>query len=524
MTNTTENLGAALTVLGLEDEFLANGQLTTFPLLERGRIATTIVDEKLRLGRWETVIQMIYGGFGKADALFEGDRAQLRERILASLQQHPRTHHSFGQKTLDALVRANEIDLLFKLGTSIPLDYESFNNLMRSIPSEYLKDAVHGEERTRDFHKIAGKRALDEKEYGDALRHFTAIKDTASIATIFEQTMANQDSSLGLLESIALSDQAQREARLQQIVQYCLAVNPNVSRREGEAVEVFEMVRKQGIVLSDEQKAVLHARIAKEARTYDFDNKKIGKDPTLLLMWAKEHATTDPRHAYEIFKEQGFEGDEVLQAVREGLALEHYKNEHRVLEPYQVTELHLRRVYESAPFKVQVRIACHLRDKQKLQDLSRRAKKRGKFEDAYRFWVSGEGDMNGKYITAIRERLIRDAMKNDHDYMNMSFLADNDREGHIRAFDALMAQTENDKRHLEVAHGLAFKMGDEERTQRARERMFACSPEWALGCFGRKSRSDARDEKGINYVINTIASQHGVAPSTLKDLVVKYQE
>ena len=56
MTDTqTPNLGGALTALGLEDKFLANGELTNFPLLERGRLANAIIDEKLKAGKWQTL-------------------------------------------------------------------------------------------------------------------------------------------------------------------------------------------------------------------------------------------------------------------------------------------------------------------------------------------------------------------------------------------------------------------------------------------------------------------------------------
>ena len=50
------NLGRALTILGLEDKFLSNGELSNFPLLERGKIANDIISEKLNHGRWEKVV------------------------------------------------------------------------------------------------------------------------------------------------------------------------------------------------------------------------------------------------------------------------------------------------------------------------------------------------------------------------------------------------------------------------------------------------------------------------------------
>src|SRR3989344_4906059 len=117
MTNPTANLGSALTILGLEDQFLANGELTHLPLLERGRMASAIIDEKLRLGKLQTVVHMIYGG-GKADALFDGDRNELKARIVAAAQQRTNPDPGLTEFTLETLVKANEHDLLFRLAIS----------------------------------------------------------------------------------------------------------------------------------------------------------------------------------------------------------------------------------------------------------------------------------------------------------------------------------------------------------------------------------------------------------------------
>src|SRR3989344_6485389 len=129
------NLGRAITRLGLEDKFLANGELSRFPLADRGTIANEIIAEKLRLGRWQSVIKMMYGGLGKADALYEGDREELKASILKSAMENPGSGLEYPKgEIIDVLRRAGEADLLFRLATLMPnLKYGHFNEMVSSV-------------------------------------------------------------------------------------------------------------------------------------------------------------------------------------------------------------------------------------------------------------------------------------------------------------------------------------------------------------------------------------------------------
>ena len=527
MTDTqTPNLGGALTALGLEDKFLANGELTNFPLLERGRLANAIIDEKLKAGRWQTVVNMIYGG-GKADALFDGDRNELKARIVAAAQQRTNPDPGLTEFTLETLVKAKEHELLFRLATNTSLGYDDLMAVLSHIPAQYFKEDPQGTQKRRTIDQAAGQRALAEKRYDAAVSHFAAIGDTANLTTLFDQAISSDDSNVDIrmLEAIAVSDPSQKETRLQAIVSKYLTgeeVDPTQTRRGIGTLTMFKFVKVHGVELSPEQKATLYKRVVEEAQRYQFEkNQELATEQELLLPWARHHAISQPLEAYRVFVATGFEGDEVVAAVQAGLALERYRNEHRALDTSQVTEPHLKRAYEGAPFEVQVRIAYRLKDEPKLQDLSKRANKKGKFDEAYRHWVAGRGSLDGEYIARIRTKLIDDVVKKGYGYV--SFLATNDHAGQVEAFEALMAQGTGKGNHLDKAHKLAFTMGDEARTQRVREAMFSVNPAWALGFFkGNSSRK--RDERGIDYVINTVASQQGVEPSTLRELAMKYQE
>ncbi|MCH7813284.1 MAG: hypothetical protein IID40_04605 [Planctomycetes bacterium] len=110
------------------------------------------------------MVDMIYRGIGKADALFDGDRAQLREDIVRSAVEHPESKY-FGRETLDALSKARENDLLFGLATNMPLlDYDGFDAISRKIGRAFLEDPEHGAERSRVLDETGGRLALNENK------------------------------------------------------------------------------------------------------------------------------------------------------------------------------------------------------------------------------------------------------------------------------------------------------------------------------------------------------------------------
>jgi len=256
-------LGNALTALGIEDRFLSDGELTNFPLLERGRIANGIIAEKLRLGRWQTVVEMMYGGFGKADALYEGDRDQLRDDIVRTAVEHSKSARIHG--TIDVLAKAGENDLLFRLATNIPsLNYEDFMEATHGIDSSYFKDAAQGVQRKHTLHEIAGKKALAEGEYSAAFMHFDEIKDLEGLAQVFDATLAlrGRHSSGEWLERIALSDPAQEDDRLKRVVLSSLSdegggLNP---------LAAYELAKKYNVALTSKEVNALRKKGCRKYR------------------------------------------------------------------------------------------------------------------------------------------------------------------------------------------------------------------------------------------------------------------
>lgn len=533
-------LGNALTILGLEDKFLVNGMLANFPLAERGRIAQQIIDEKLRLGKWERVIEMIYGGFGKADALFEGDRDALNERIVASARDRPR--NGVTESVLTALIKADQHDLVFRLAVVAEEKYEFFRDVVQRIPRAYFKDPEQGKQRELAANRIGSEKALAEGRYDCALKHFAEVNDSEGIMQLFNMAIAADSStvSFGLLEAIAVADPSQKMSRLQTIVKRELSSKAD-EVKEGNGLPrvpsprfsyLYKLVREHNLSLTDEQKVLLRERVVEELGEYSITRDRFAEDTALQLLWARKNATSNPKKAYELFSRLGYEGEELILAVQEGLKLRYgecNRNVNGALIVDQVAEEHLRRASSNdLPFDVQVQIASHLKNKPSLQSLSREARERNEFDDAYHLWVAGEGDLDGEYIASLRARLIEEELKSEYPNVDGHFLASKDTAGTIQAYDALMEQqrTQGERRIdrlLKAAYNLAINMGDEERTQRTREAMFAINPDEALEVFKRGSREGERDKKGIAYIVDTVASAYGVEPSTLGKLVEQYR-
>ncbi len=510
------HLGNALTALGLEDKFLSNGELSNFPLVERGRIANGIITEKLRLGKWQGVVQMMYGGFGKADALYEGDRNELREGIFKSALEHPKSTQ-FGRETLEALSKAGESDLIFRLATNIPtLNYEDFNAVVSHVDSDYFNDAEQGAQRKQTLHQKAANKAMEEGKYDSAFHHFSEIGDTEGVSQAFDAVLTTEGrySSGELLERIALSDPSQKDERLKRVVL------SSISEEKGlNPLAAFQLYKKHCVDLSSDEIEALRGKVAEKASRYDIE-RKFANDPEERLLWAKKHTKDEPRLAYSIFRQQKLGGMQVIAAVKAGLSLEMYQNEERALSPSEVSETHLRRAYKSAPFDVKIKIASHLKDSEELRALSRQAHENGKLDTAYRLWVAGEGNLDEGYIDGIRTALIADGIENHFGYMTA--LDRSDKKGMAEAYDTLMS-TDKGRRtdNLRQAYEIALDLRNEERIQRAREEIVAISPEWAIRNFTSQTRGN--DERGLDYVLGVVSSQHGIEQGELKRLVQKYQ-
>lgn len=504
------NLGRALTVLGLEDKFLSNGELSNFPLVERGKIANNIISEKLSRGRWEKVVDMIFGGFGKADALYEGDREQLKNDIVKSAIEKTT---SINENTMRTLSKTGEKELLFRLATEIPsLEYETFNKLIGDRYFEIDED----NEKLKKLHIAGGKIALRENNYSAAFSHFNRIKDWSGIDKVFNEIIEGGFwNRVGgeLIEKIALSDPEKKEERLKKLA-------TAFSKRAGcSALYSYRIQKKYNIPLDEKELKKLKKGLARNLNMFDLSANISETELELRLDWAKNHAKSSPKTAYEIFEAQDYKGYFAVEAVIAGLD----KSSSYDIEAFTVNsvkEFYLRKAYEKTSFVVKVSIALHLKDKEKLKKLSREAYANKNLDQAYRLWIESGGDLKDEYIKNIREKLIDDGIKKGCGFIY--FLDKSDTEGIERAYDRLVSSKIGEKSHnLSRAYDLALELGDEDRIQRTRKAMTALSPTWALRHFVGYKKND---ERGINYVLENVASQNNLTVEELRNVFNKYSK
>lgn len=514
----SSGLGKALTMLHLEDKFLQNGELSNYSLSERGKIANDIISEKLSRGRWDSVIRMMYGGFGKADALYDGDRNKLREDIVNSALEHWDNH--IDNNLIGVLRKAGENDILFNLATKLPLKYEQFLEIRRGIDNDYFKNSEGGVEKEKILTEVQSKLAFAEGKYGEALRSFLEIGNSAGIDKFFKVVLSSNryygELNLPSVEEVALSDPSKKESRLRKLV---MSFSSGAIR----PLEALELQRKYNLKLSPKENEKIRGKIAKELSRYDLEKSLPKNESELRLLWAKEHAKSEPAKAYQIFNEQNYIGKEMNSAIISGLKLERRNNQERALDVRGVEENKLREVYPFVPFEVKVNIASHLNDKKSLIKLSKVANKNGELEKAYRLFVEGGGNLQDEYIDSIRKKIIKKDVEEHPGFL--SFLDKSDKIGMIEAYKALIKSSNGkDKGNLRRAYEFARLLADEEMIQETRKLMISFSPSWALDCFKSSLGGISPDEVGQDNVLSEVASSSGIDKDALEVIVKKYNK
>ncbi len=509
-------LGEALTTLGLEDKFLSNGELQKFPLVQRGALARGIIDEKLRLGRWHGVVEMMFGGLGKADALYEGDMDQLRDRIAQASAQ---SEEGVTDEIIRTLRKKEEYDLILRLIETHPkVSLKGLEAIRSHLPSEFFKEEA-GQQRMRRIEELGAAKAMVDGDYRSALYYYQRLENVSGIDTASDLVLDKSDIHYPeeYAEQIALRDPKQSDARLKKIVL-------SHSREGGLGpVSAFKMFKKHKVALSPKEQTALYESVAEKADRLAFERtRELNEDHAFLLLWAKKHAEKDPRAAFNIFNLNKYDGPEVAQAAKAGLAIKGYKEYERVhaLDVDEIPEPTLRAIYQESQFDVQVRIATHLKDSGLLQTLSRQASEKREYLNAYRLWLSSGESMDSDYPIGLKSKLIDDGLKNHFGSINLD---KTDITGNRLAFEALMQTSQGSNEFLSRAYDTAREIGDEALTQRAREAMVAVNPGWALRHFRGFRTGKITDPVGVDYVASVVAKQANVDPAQLRGILGKYE-
>ena len=507
------NLGRAVTSLGLDSDFLSRGGLESFSVPEKSQLVNGIVDENLKRGRWQAVVYMIYKDSSNISMLYDGDRSKLEDRILESAQKSAqRCPGQLTEETIRTLKDKGEQELLFRLATEAPFDYKNLQSLRNSI-GDYLSDPKQEAQRTKTLSLVLGRAAFEHKEFEDALRYFEEVKNTEGIGKIFEAVVSEKEgSSYGypkedILERAALADPTQKQSRLRGLVLAALPSKGNIS-----PWKAFQIFKKYGVLLSSGERNILYNRAAERVSIQDV---KKADDSELSLRCAKKNTDSDPRRAYLILNEEEPDGEDVLKAASSGIKYDgdFQKREYYGLPLSQISKVHLKKLLFKAPFDIRVNIARHFKDEKALKSLSKKALKDGNLDEAYNLWVEGKGNPEDPDISKIRTKLITGRVSgSEHRFLNFK----EDPVGAVEYYDALMNAGDFKK-----AHEIALDLGDEERTQRTREKILGGDLEKALSFFADFG-GEVKDRKGIEHVAEKVAETHNVPTESVREIITKY--
>jgi len=502
------NLGRAVTSLGLGSYFLSGGGLEGFSVSEKSQLVKGIVDENLKKGRWQVVVDMIYKDPSNIGILYDGDRSELEDRILESAQKCP---ESFIGETIRTLKNKGEQRLLFRLATEAPFDYETLESLRNSI-GDYLSDPEQEEQRTKKLCSILGKAAFKDKKLEVALRYFERVENTEGIEEIFgevisEKGISDEYSREDILERAALADPTQKERKLRGLVLAALPKKGNIN-----PWKAFQIFKKYDVLLSSGERDMLYDRTA--AESISIHDVKEADDSELSLRWAKKHTDSDPREAYIILNKEEPDGEDVLKAASSGIkySKDFQKEKYYGLSLDKINKAHLKKLLSKAPFDIRVEIARHLKDEKELKSLSRKALKNEKLYEAYNLWVEGKGNLKDPYISKIRTKLITERISGSEHFL-LDFRRDS--VGAVEYYDALI-KTKN----FREAHKIALNLKDEERIQKTREKILGEGDfERALSFF---MSYGIKDEKGIKHVMEKTAETHNVPIELVKEMIEKH--
>lgn len=488
------NLGKMLTRLGLEQMVLADGVLPNSPVDARTSLVKGILNGLFEQNGWETACQLVYGQ-GPVRGLFDGDWDGFKKQVIEAAKQ--RKNETAHKETIEVLAKRGEFQLMHQL-----LKEVEFNNADEIFERIYKNIS---EDDKADLRKIFAKRAMDQKRYNEAYHIFRENRNSSAIKDIYDTVLSNPGKNFALLLEIAGED----KKRLTEIVQKALELN-DLSESKTDIYDfpekVYELWKKHNLSISAKEKAKileLHSANSYLNRITDREDKE------LALLWAKKHWKEHPADAYCIFEKQKYQGTEALSALEKALA-EDRENKFNL---YTVKEEQLRAVYHNLQFEQKLRLAMHFEDAEALKDFSKQYYKKGNLEAAYNYWFHGKGGHSAPYIAKIRQKIIGKEMNKDYE-PSIYWLNDEDREGHVRMYDAVV------DKWPAIGYRLANEIKDEKRAQQAREMMVAESPRNALKFFISREGKEKDDAVGIGLAADALAERDNVS----RDEVMKYIE
>ncbi len=491
-------LGEALTALSLEGHILGTGILPDCPLMERASMVKGILNGYLQQGEWQKVAKLLYKDTA-VRALFDGDWDGLRQGIVKSAARNK--ENFLDGSILDLLDRGGEQNLLYNLLTSARFREESEEQIYNTI-SRTLSD-----EQKKEYFNRRAVRALQEEDLEKAFDSYEQASNMVALDGLCKQMMKDPVGNYYPLVRHATRDGKVDKKTLTKLLKGILSKGGFHRVRDYHIGEnMYQLYRENDLRLGKKEERKIRELAADEMYSSPVGD---SDDDALKLIWAKNETSKHPRSAYVLFRELNYDGPEVAEAVIAGLQRNRYDDMQK-LKVDKVQRSDLETVYSRVTLNVKESIARHLENEGELRKLSTQFEEKGQLKRAYHLWIAGKGDLDSRYITDIREKIVRDVIEGGSDhYISTHFLDREDHPGYTQVYDLII------DRYPTHAYELARTIDDDSRIELAREGMMHRSLESAFRTFRNN-----KDGHGEQLALARISEKYGLS----KDLLLEHIE
>ncbi len=497
---------------------ISDGFLTKLPLVQRGELVTSVVDKLIEKGELSEMVKLVYGPT-PAKGVYEG-HSTLPQRILDRIKT---------AKNMDDLTcNLGHLDegiriALFKEFTSAQL--EEFARLLPESDTgrKLLYDINHefGDEQRKSLELFRANRALQDGDYESAYKTFRKQGRTADIDALYQKIIAEPDW-LKIDLALDISRESfgeQSAARLRDVM--TLVLTDKVQERydlhckRGDVAKMLLGESLQGTFsTSVTERQQLRDIIASNVSVYELGN----VDDEIRLTWAKLHTKDEPASAYGVMAQQGYNGQELLDAARSGLL----RNEESHLDRERLTVSDigkdvLGKLYKrDLPQNLRIGMARVLGATRILRRMSqeiyrattqpgelRKPRNNGyDLQRAYDLWIEGEGSLDSPHFKNVRASLLGMTESGWFKY------DPKDTEGRILWYETALTH------HPEHAYKLAHNENDAALMARARSGIVGKDAKAALKFFAGQ-----KDDTGVALAEEALAKKYGLPVESVKPYV-----
>ncbi len=490
------NLGRVLVALDLENKILQN--LTEYNIPDRIAIAKGVLAGYLEDGEWEKVVSLVYDSSPVNALLERTDREKLKNDILESAQKN--NQNLINRKTKNLLCKFGEMNLMYQLAINADFNFEDTESLINSASS------VLSEKEKLEGYRVLFARAENWNDQDSIVRRIVETNNKMVITETYENLLKKKDPHFESAVILALADKEKKKERWTAIVRmFSDQIERNYQLYLLSKEHNFPLTREEQEKLRDNAvgQISIDSFTPKRGERIDLFQRVWSEDQELRVAWAKKHRNNYPNEAYKIFVKEGYEGNERLVTVVQGLQTSK-------IEVSEIQSSDLDKILQGEDLGLKVKIARFREDKELLRELSKEYQKLNDLEvqrEAYALWLAGNGDLNDESFKSLRETLINAELGKDSPYF--SWLLNNDTEGCRQVYDKLLP-TKPGKAY-EIARN---KLCDDILVSKARERIVEVNnPKRVYDYFKGKE-----DQIGIDLAVTVLAKMYDIT----EDMFAKY--